>query len=143
MRTAMRWRRRLIWTSLWTITRGECQLCMLLFLVSTMPITAATNLTYIDLGAGGAACCLLPDGLGNVYVVAKAAGESGANVSITRLDAANRVVANFRLGGLSDEPHAAALDPQGNLVIGGETRSSDFPLIRPVIPQTELEAPAG
>ena len=105
---------------------------------------AAVNLSYVDFGPGGNACCLVSDGLGNLYVIGSVAGASGANISVTRLDAANHVAGSFTFGGGgSDQPKAAALDPQGNLVIAGQTNSSDFPLVNALISQTEPRVPAG
>jgi hypothetical protein len=96
---------------------------------------AAVNLSYVDFGPGGSACCLVPDGLGNLYVIGSVAGASGTNISVTRLDAANHVTGSFTFGGGgSNQPKAAALDPQGNLVIAGQTDSSDFPLEGPRYP---------
>src|SRR5450432_1590103 len=60
-----------------------------LLLGGMTPAGAAVNLSYVDLGAGGNACCLVPDGLGNVYVIGSVARANGANVSVTRLDATN------------------------------------------------------
>ena len=105
---------------------------------------AAVNLSYVDFGPGGNACCLVPDGLGNLYVIGSVAGASGTNISVTRLDAAHHVAGSFTFGGGgSDQPKAAALDPQGNLVIAGQTNSSDFPLVNVLISQTEPRVPAG
>jgi uncharacterized protein (TIGR03437 family) len=105
---------------------------------------AAVNLAYVDLGAGGSACCIVPDGLGNFYVVGSAASASGTNISVTRLDSSNHVAGSFTFGGGSgDQPRAAALDPQGNLVIVGQTTSTDFPLVHAVIPQTEPGVTSG
>ena len=60
-------------------------------------------------------CCLVPDGLGNVYVVGSVVDDSRTNVSVTKLDSNNRVAARFSFGGgLTDQPQAAALDAQGD-----------------------------
>ena len=119
-----------------------CLLALLLGGITLAP--AAGNLVNVDLGDGGKACCLVLDGLGNVYVIGSVASASGTNVSVTKLDSANHVLSSFTFGGsLYDQPHAAALDPQGNLVIAGQTNSSDFPLVHALISQTEPNAPAG
>ncbi|MDE3165934.1 MAG: SBBP repeat-containing protein [Acidobacteriota bacterium] len=113
-------------------------------LLALVPCGAAVNLTYVELGAGGSACCIVPDGAGNTYVVGSAASATGTNVSVTKLDSANRVAGSFTFGGgASDRPQAAALDPQGNLVIAGQTSSPDFPLVHAAISQTEPGATAG
>lgn len=104
----------------------------------------AANLAYLDLGPGANACCLVPDGSGNTYVIAASSSPNGTDISVTKLDSANRVTSTFTFGGGStDQPRAAALDSQGNLVIAGQTSSADFPLVHPVISQTETGAPAG
>ncbi len=105
---------------------------------------AAVNLSYVDFGLGGNACCLVLDGLGNLYVIGSVAGASGTSISVARLDAANHVTGSFTFGGGgADQPKAAALDPQGNLVIAGQTNSSDFPLVNALISQTEPRVTAG
>src|SRR3990172_3898267 len=105
-----------------------CLLALLLGGITLAP--AAGNLVNVDLGDGGKACCLVLDGLGNVYVIGRGASASGTNVSVTKLDSANHVLSSFTFGGsLYDQPHAAALDPQGSLVIAGGTNSPDFPLV--------------
>jgi hypothetical protein len=105
---------------------------------------AAVSLSYVDVGPGGSACCLVPDGHGNLYAVGSFAGFSGTSISVTRLDASNHVAGSFTFGGGgTDLARAAALDPQGNLVIAGQTGSSDFPLVNALISQTEPRATAG
>jgi len=97
-------------------------------------MAAVVNLTFGSFGPSGGACCLVPDGLGNVYVVGSAGDELGANVSVTRLDTASHVVASFRFDGSFDQPRDAALDPVGKPVIAGQltrivlytSTSSDF-----------------
>ncbi|MFB3777589.1 MAG: SBBP repeat-containing protein [Bryobacteraceae bacterium] len=124
-----------------TLTPAALVLAFLL----TQPATAGpSTLAYVDLGPGGSACCLVPDGSGNVYVVGSAVRDSRTNVSVTKLDANNQVVTSFTFGGgLADRPEAAALDAQGNLVIAGQTSSSDFPLVSPLFSQTAPGTPAG
>jgi uncharacterized protein (TIGR03437 family) len=108
------------------------------------PAGAAVNLSYLDVGPGGSACCLVPDGRGNLYAVGSFADLSGTGISITRLDATNHVAGSFTFGGgEANLARAAALDPQGNLVIGGQTGSSDFPLVNALISKTEPGATAG
>jgi len=58
--------------------------------------SAALQLTYARVSSGQA-CCLVPDPLGKLYVV----GIDQCNVSITKLDAAHRIVATFQLGGIN------------------------------------------
>ena len=120
-------------------------MCLLVVVFGGMTLaSAAVNLAYVGLGPGGNACCLVPDGLGNLYVIGSVASASGTNISVTRLDAAHHVAGSFTFGGGgADQPNAAALDPHGNLVIAGQTSSSDFPLVSALISQTEPRVPAG
>ena len=117
---------------------------LLVFLLSGVALTgAAAKLAYVDLD-GGRACCLVPDGIGNLYVVGSIVSASGTHISVTKLDGASHVVSRFTFGvGNADQPKAAALDPQGNLVIAGQTHSSEFPLVNALISRTEPNAPAG
>lgn len=107
-------------------------------------LAAGQDLSYVDLGAGDSACCLVPDPAGGVYVVGRDSRQAGGGVSVTHLNSAQEVVAHFSFGGGGfDEPRAAALDPQGHLVIAGQTGSPDFPLVNALITETEPNAPAG
>jgi hypothetical protein len=58
---------------------------------------AAVSRSYVGVGPGGSACCLVPDGHGNLYGVGSFAGFSGTSISVTRLDAGNHVAAVSRL----------------------------------------------
>ncbi|MBA2249287.1 MAG: PKD domain-containing protein, partial [Chitinophagaceae bacterium] len=44
----------------------------------------------------------------------------------------NRIYATYIGGSLQDQPHSLIVDPQGNLVIAGRTKSSDYPATVPV-----------
>ncbi|MCX6602958.1 MAG: hypothetical protein NTV52_05135 [Acidobacteria bacterium] len=100
---------------------------------------AALQLTYANLPPGQA-CCLVPDPQGNLYVI----GTNQSNVSITKLDAAHRIVATFQFGGGNlDQPIAATLDAQGNLIIVGQTNSADFPLRNPLFSPIASPRPIG
>ncbi len=100
---------------------------------------AAFQLTYANLSSGQA-CCFVPDPQGNLYVV----GIDHSNVSVTKLDAAHRIVATFQFGGGGDDqPLAVALDAQGNLLIAGQTNSIDFPLRNPLFPSVATPFPSG
>jgi|GEM_PF-4553150 len=112
-------------------------IALLLLLPTTTP--AAFQLTYANLPSGQA-CCLVPDPQGNLFVV----GIDQSNVSITKLDGAHRIVATFQFGGGGDDrPLAAALDAQGNLLIAGQTDSTDFPLRNPLFPSVATPFPSG
>jgi len=112
-------------------------IALLLLLPTITP--AALQLTYANLPSGQA-CCLVADPQGNLYVV----GIDHSNVSVTKLDAAHRIVATFQFGGGGDDqPLAAALDAQGNLLIAGQTNSTDFPLRNPLFPSVATPFPSG
>ena len=72
---------------------------------------------------------LAADPAGNLFVVST----TEASIRVTKMDASGKVLATFDFGGTGeDSPGAAAVDPNGNLVIGGATASSDFPLVSPI-----------
>jgi uncharacterized protein (TIGR03437 family) len=121
-----------------------CALVLFLLLGATGPATAASaNLAYADLGVGGSACCLVPDGLGNVYIVASAVQYGHTYLSVGKVGATGQVVSSWGIGVGSVQPQAAVLDAQGNLIIAGQTAPSGFPLTGALIPQTEPGAAAG
>ncbi len=110
-----------------------------LLLLLALAATATAQLTHANLPAGQA-CCLVPGPQGHLYVI----GAAHSNVSITKLDPSHRIVATFEFGGGGqDQPLAATLDPQGNLLIAGQTTSPDFPLRNPLFSQTAPRSPAG
>jgi len=110
---------------------------------------APPNLAYLDLGAAHSACCLVPDGLGNAYVVANALQFGRNYLWIEKVDAAGQPASGMGIGFDSIHPEAAALDPQGNLIIVGQITvagsAAAFSAGLPggLIPKTEPGAPAG
>lgn len=56
------------------------------------------------------------------------------DISIIKLtpDGSNRVYATYVGGSAEDQPHSLIVDPQGNLVIAGRSKSSDYPVTAPV-----------
>lgn len=110
----------------------------LLFLLA-LSTPALAQLTHANL-PNSQACCLVPGPQGHLYVI----GAADSNVSITKLDANHRIVDTFSFGGGGlDQPLAATLDPQGNLLIAGQTTSPDFPLRSALFSQTAPLSPAG
>jgi uncharacterized protein (TIGR03437 family) len=108
---------------------------LLLFLLA-LTTPAAAQLTH----ANSQACCLVPGPPGTLYVI----GAANDNVSITKLDTNHRILTTFEFGGGGqDQPLAATLDPQGNLLIAGQTTSPDFPLRNALFSQTAPSSPAG
>ena len=55
------------------------------------------------------------------------------DIAIIKLtpDGKNRVYATYIGGGSADQPHSLIVDSQGNLVIAGRTKSSDYPITVP------------
>ncbi len=89
---------------------------------------------FPDLNPNDTAVVLAADASGNLFIVADAAtGVLTAlttHIHVTKTDGAGNVLATLDFGGSStDTPKAAAVDAQGNLVIVGETQSTDFPLV--------------
>jgi uncharacterized protein (TIGR03437 family) len=86
---------------------------------------------------------LAADQSGNLFTVSEAQTSSPnspayadsftCDIRITKTDASGNILATFTFGGsMQDTPYAAAIDPQGNIVIVGSTTSTDFPLITPL-----------
>ncbi len=50
-------------------------------------------------------------------------------------DGKNRIYATYIGGGAADQPHSLIVDPQGNLVIAGRTKSSDYPTFPSTVPK--------
>ncbi len=88
------------------------------FTASAQPAT----LSYV----GANPCCIAADGNGNNFVVSFSELQSSPSqlkaIWVTKLDPSGKVVSNFPLQiGTGDFPTAAAVDPVGNLWIGGST----------------------
>ena len=47
----------------------------------------------------------------------------------------NRVYATYIGGSDADQPHSLIVDPQGNLVIAGRSKSSDYPTYPSTVPK--------
>jgi hypothetical protein len=89
---------------------------------------------FPDKNPNDSALVLAADASGNLFIVADAAtGVLTAlttHIHVTKTDGTGNVLATMGFGGSStDTPMAAAVDAQGNLVIVGETQSTDFPLV--------------
>ncbi len=112
------------------------------------PLAAASinpqqfSLHLADGNPGDRANVLAADPSGNLYVVsttqisppdATVIVSPTVNIRVTKTDSSGNVLASFTFfGSGQDTPYAAAIDPQGNLVIGGSTNSTDFPLVAPL-----------
>jgi uncharacterized protein (TIGR03437 family) len=124
-----------------------------LFLMTAAWIHAATppSLSYLDVGAGGSACCLLSDSSGNIYVVMTSVQDGYTYLEVAWVQKTGPLEYRFKLGEGSIQPQAAAMDGNGNIIIAGQANPSGFVaqgssgvyLAGPLIPQTEPGAPAG
>ncbi len=95
------------------------------------PVQFSTH--YFDLGQGGIVRSLASDAAGNLFVVSTVLSGTTQTTVVTKTDGAGKVIATFRFGGSGqDYPSVAAIDPNGDLVIGGATTSTDFPLVSPL-----------
>src|SRR5579872_3642563 len=93
---------------------ATCMFLMATLLSINVNAADPARLTFVDVGNGGTACCLVPDGSGSYYVVGSVASQSETNFSITKLDSTNHVVSTFTFGAPgSDQATAAAADSQG------------------------------
>jgi uncharacterized protein (TIGR03437 family) len=110
---------------------------------------APPSLAYLDLGVGNRACCLIPDGLGNAYMVANAVQFGRPYLWIEKVGSAGQLVSGMGIGFESIQPEAAALDSQGNVIIvgqitmAGSSATGGVGLPGGLIPKTEPGAPAG
>ena len=100
---------------------------------------------YLPIGASGSAAALAADASGNFFVVATVQEPSGRQqIRAIKIDGQGNILASFDFGGTSftspDAPTAAAVDPQGNLVIVGTTSSPDFPLVSQLMPPTSTQS---
>ncbi len=74
------------------------------------------------------------DSAGNTYVtgsreIASELPEPSTDVFVTKLDAAGNIVFTTTFGGkAADQGNAIAVDPSGNIWVGGSTSSENFPL---------------
>jgi uncharacterized protein (TIGR03437 family) len=112
-------------------------LSVLITSVLTAAVPAPKQFTPHYLGQSGAQGSLnliAPDQSGHLFMVSTATNAAGARVlRAIKTDSNGAVLAQFDFGGTGfDSAFAAAVDPQGNLVIGGSTSSADFPLVNPL-----------
>jgi len=93
---------------------------------------------YLPIGTSGAAASLAEDSSGNLFVVSTVVEPTGVpQIRVTKTASQGNILASFDFGGAevydSYTPSAAAIDPQGNLVIAGSTNALDFPLVSPLM----------
>ncbi len=94
--------------------------------------------SYLPIGTSGAAAALAEDSAGNLFVVSRVVEPTGVpQIRVTKTDSQGNILASFDFGGTalydSYTPSAAAIDPQGNLVVAGSTNAFDFPLVSPLM----------
>jgi uncharacterized protein (TIGR03437 family) len=111
-----------------------------LILIATSVMAAGNQFVvqYVAFGTAGSAKLLAVDASGNFFVVGTVTEPSGRpQIRAIKTDPQGNEIASFDFGGSSfefpDAPMGAAVDPQGNLVIVGNTNSQDFPLVGPPI----------
>ena len=87
-----------------------------------------------DLNMQDAAKLLTADQSGSFFIISSRAKTSATtNIHVIKTDSSGNVLATYDFGGSGiDTPNAAAVDPQGNLVIVGTTQSPNFPLVSPL-----------
>lgn len=81
------------------------------------------------------ALLLAADSSGNLFVIATSRKTPAiTNIHVVKTDSAGSFLASFDFGGSGiDTPRAAAVDPQGNLIVVGTTESPDFPMVSPLL----------
>lgn len=130
------------------ISHGWKRVGFLAFL-TIVPLTAGVpdpqqfSIHLADANPNDQARFLVADRSGNLFTVSTTqtsvpnspayADNFTYDIRITKTDASGSILATFVFGGsLQDTPYAAAVDPQGNVVVVGSTTSTDFPLVTPI-----------
>ena len=94
--------------------------------------SASDYTTYIGDSNEYRVSAILSDAAGNTYVTGSRNFDppgASSDLFVTKLDPSGNIVFTSTLGGKgSDQAKAIALDPAGNIYIGGSTSSTDFPL---------------
>lgn len=91
---------------------------LILLAISVLSAYSADFTTYIG---GIAISAIATDSAGNTYV-------TGSNAFVTKLDPSGNIVFTKSIGPISSFGNSIAVDPTGNIWVGGETLESDFPL---------------
>ncbi len=95
------------------------------FFILITPVYCADFTTFI----GGSSlnqyltiAALATDSAGDTYV-------TGSNAYVTKLDSSGNIVFNMSIGPVGSYATAIAVDPAGNVWVGGETGDTDFPVV--------------
>jgi uncharacterized protein (TIGR03437 family) len=117
-----------------------------LALASLTPVASATHvrLRYLNNGEPLALGLLAADSAGNLFAVGTVRTVSSDLVlRVIKTDPNGVPLASYDFGSLNNigvpQAHAAAVDPQGNLIIVGEVGSAGFPLVNPLFPSVSIE----
>jgi uncharacterized protein (TIGR03437 family) len=104
------------------------------FAVLLLNLPLFSQLQFLNPGADWASQspAVVSDAAGNTYIVSNTSGPAG--VTAIKRDSSGRIVYSFAFAAdLEATPIAAAVDSRGNLWIGGWTKSSQFPLVSPLL----------
>jgi uncharacterized protein (TIGR03437 family) len=117
--------------------------------LASIPNAAASQilLRYLDVGDQASVQALATDKAGNIFAVSGITNEAGRRLTrVNKLDPNGNALASFDFGGSGAQtpgsplsgagarPAAAAIDPQGNLIVVGAAGSTGFPLVSPLFP---------
>ncbi len=111
-------------------------------LISLLIVTSAAYCadftTYIgpsSVNQSAGVAAIATNSTGNTYVTGSNTLDTyvtGINPFVTKLDPAGNIVFSVSIGPTGSYANAIAVDPAGNVWVGGETLDTDFPLVNPL-----------
>jgi hypothetical protein len=122
----------------------------LVLFLSALPALADqayhATVRFADIPSSATPARVAADAAGNLFIVSNVTTPAGIpQIHIDKVDANGNLLASIEFGGTNASPGfvsslffshdsiaGAAVDPSGNLVIGGSTFASDFPLVSPL-----------